>query len=536
MLRRLAVFRGDFTLASALAVARDAGTSEGDFVEGLAELSAKSLLNVDTSRQPAHYRLLFLTRDYAFGKLSESGELQAIAAAHAAHFLDLQFSSDTQMRTANALTWIDDLRLAFEWAFSPEGDAVLGMKLICETIDLGRLLSVLNEFTDLLDQALLRFDQSPDIDPKLGVRLRVERLSIHLHGQEPLSQSQPMIDRAEAMAQQAFDTHADPSEMFEVYLSKFARAFGGGDAPGMMAIARDMRTLATRCGLESDMRIVLDRIGAQAAHFAGDHADAARMANHILACSDADVASRPQIPGDRINPKITMQIIQARTLWLTGFPVQAAAMARQAVEEADGYWEHVACYALAMATIPIALWRGDVVTARDDLARLSEKATECSLEYWQGWSDAYAAVLGVLANRSSGVEAGAWPDILFDHLATVQDVNIADIAVQRAEQGLYGWCAPEVIRVWTCVSIGAGSISPADAEHHLLRSLALAREQGATAWQLRTAVTLGNLWQQENKAEKALALIDEALSLISEGLEDADIVRAITLRKALTDE
>ncbi len=534
LLRRLAIFRGDFTLSSAAAVAMDADTGDEALVEGLAELSAKSLINVDTSRQPAHYRLLFLTRDYAFGKLSESGELQTIATAHAAHCLDLLLTSDSQAQAVNALTWIDDLRLAFEWAFSRDGDAILGMKLVCEAIVIGRRLSILNEFADLLDRALALFDATLDADPRLGVRLRVERLSIDLLGRQPLSQSQDLIDRAEVLARQAFDNRADPAGLFEVYLSKFARAFGAGDAPRMLATTEEVRALAAGCGFSDRVHITLDRVGAQAAHFAGDQATAGRLAHGIIALSDAEIAARPDIPGDRINPQITMYIIQARTLWLTGFPVQATTAAQQAVALAQGNWEHIVCYALAFATIPIALWRGDETVARDNLAILAAKAAEFSLDYWQIWADAYAGLLDVRLNRGSPASSDAWPDILSDHMATFRGADIADSSLRRAGQGLYDWCAPEIVRASAEASVKAGRMSADAAEDQLLRSLAMARRQGAVAWQLRTALSLATLWR-DGRGVDGVALIDEALGQLSEGFDDADVVAANTLRRDLTD-
>ncbi len=229
-----------------------------------------------------------------------------------------------------------------------------------------------------------------------------------------------------------------------------------------------------------------------------------------------------------------MYIIQARTLWLTGFPVQATTAARQAVALAQGNWEHIVCYALAFATIPIALWRGDETGARDNLAILAAKAAEFSLDYWQIWADAYAGLLDVRLNRSSATGPDAWPDILFDHISTFSGADIAEVSHRRAGQGLYDWCAPEIVRASAEASFNAGAISAGEAENQLLQSLAMARRQGAVAWQLRTAISLARLWQGSRTAE-ALALIDDAFSHLSEGFDDADVIAANTLRRDLTD-
>jgi predicted ATPase/DNA-binding winged helix-turn-helix (wHTH) protein len=85
VLRRLAVFPGEFTLSSAHDVAGDRGDGSFDVAETVASLVAKSLVMADLSDEVGRYRLLRTTRAYAFGKLSASGELDAVARRHAEH-------------------------------------------------------------------------------------------------------------------------------------------------------------------------------------------------------------------------------------------------------------------------------------------------------------------------------------------------------------------------------------------------------------------------------------------------------------------
>jgi len=85
VLRRLAIFPGEFTLSAACAVAADTGVGGFDVAESVASLVAKSLVMADLSGDVGRYRLLETTRVYAFGKLSASGELDAVARRHAEH-------------------------------------------------------------------------------------------------------------------------------------------------------------------------------------------------------------------------------------------------------------------------------------------------------------------------------------------------------------------------------------------------------------------------------------------------------------------
>jgi predicted ATPase len=65
ILRRVAVFRGDFTIDSAAAVDADDRIGTGDVVEAIANLAAKSLISTDISSDVTCHRLLDTTRAYA---------------------------------------------------------------------------------------------------------------------------------------------------------------------------------------------------------------------------------------------------------------------------------------------------------------------------------------------------------------------------------------------------------------------------------------------------------------------------------------
>jgi predicted ATPase len=78
VLRRLAVFDGEFTLYAAGAVAADDEYPEYKAIELTAELVAKSLVAADASDRGPRLRLLETTRAYALKKLAESGEFDTL--------------------------------------------------------------------------------------------------------------------------------------------------------------------------------------------------------------------------------------------------------------------------------------------------------------------------------------------------------------------------------------------------------------------------------------------------------------------------
>jgi predicted ATPase/DNA-binding winged helix-turn-helix (wHTH) protein len=85
VLRRLAVFSGSFTLEAASAVAADAGITEPEVVECVANLVTKSLVAADVGGALPCYRLLGTIRAYALEKLIASGELEQVERRRAGY-------------------------------------------------------------------------------------------------------------------------------------------------------------------------------------------------------------------------------------------------------------------------------------------------------------------------------------------------------------------------------------------------------------------------------------------------------------------
>ena len=71
-----------------------------------------------------------------------------------------------------------------------------------------------------------------------------------------------------------------------------------------------------------------------------------------------------------------------------------------------------------------------------------------------------------------------------------------------------------------------------EAEICFHQALAIARRQQAKSWELRTAVSLSRLWQQQGKREAARQLLAPIYSWFTEGFDTADLQEA----KALLDE
>lgn len=137
LFQRLAVFTGGFSLAAAEAVCAGDGIDPEDVLDLLARLVEKSLVVLEEGDATGRYRLLETLRQYAFGKLTETGEAGRLRARHRNHFLESAEASEPLLRGPEqgaALRRLEaeheNLRAALHWSRQEPDGAVCGLRLI----------------------------------------------------------------------------------------------------------------------------------------------------------------------------------------------------------------------------------------------------------------------------------------------------------------------------------------------------------------------------------------------------------------------
>src|SRR5712671_1054253 len=159
--RALGTFAGGFTVEAAAAGAVDPADTPCEAIDRLADLVAKSLVVADVNGAKPRFRLLDTTRAYANEKVEGSGERDRIARRHAEYYRDVFERAEGEATAHPTDEWlaeygreIDNLRAALDWAFSPGGDASIGVALTAATVPLWMQLSMVEECSSRVEQAL----------------------------------------------------------------------------------------------------------------------------------------------------------------------------------------------------------------------------------------------------------------------------------------------------------------------------------------------------------------------------------------------
>ncbi len=135
LFRRLSVFAGGWTLEAAEEICSGHGIEEDEVLELLSSLVDKSLVVVVRGDEESRYRMLETVRQYASGKLTESGESGTLRAGQARFFLDLAEEAETGLAGPEQPEWLerldtehDNLRAALGW-LAEEKEVELGLRL-----------------------------------------------------------------------------------------------------------------------------------------------------------------------------------------------------------------------------------------------------------------------------------------------------------------------------------------------------------------------------------------------------------------------
>jgi predicted ATPase len=147
---------------------------------------------------------------------------------------------------------------------------------------------------------------------------------------------------------------------------------------------------------------------------------------------------------------------------------------------------------------------------------------------------------GLTAYRATG--AALWVPYLCTVLADVaahlghpdEGLRVLAEAHTLVEQHDERWWEAEIHRLRGVLLQRQTIPQPEEAEVWLQRALDVARRQEAKSLELRAAMSLSRLWQQQGKQAEARALLAPVYGWFTEGFDTADLQEAKALLEALT--
>ena len=324
---------------------------------------------------------------------------------------------------------------------------------------------------------------------------------------------------------------------------------------GAEQLRRALDQIATLPGTAALRReeITLRVAFANALALTGDPVDAKEHYDRALAIYDP-AEHRPIATRSGRDIGVTLLSFRSACLWILGYPVASRNDGERAVKNARETGQATTLmYALYFAG-DSHMCCGNYTAAHAQVDELIALADERGAAYWKalgtavrGWlfavtgkaSDAvWAITSGLTSLRSTGATLyeprhQSFLAMAYAELGQPDDAwRCIDDAIDKVKKSKEKWCEAEVHRIAGEIALKSTEPDTAKAEAYFDRALAVARQQQAKSWELRTAMSMARLWRDQGKRQEACDLLAPVYGWFTEGFDTLDLKEA----KALLDE
>jgi predicted ATPase len=243
----------------------------------------------------------------------------------------------------------------------------------------------------------------------------------------------------------------------------------------------------------------------------------------------------------------------AVTLWLLGYPDQARQWSEAALTQAQGLGHAFTLAQALLFSATLHLLRREAAVAQERAEAVRALCTEQGFALYLPWGTiewgAALAAQGAwaegLAQMREGLAAyqvrGRLPLLLFRGLLAEACGRAGQVeeglgalhealeVMQTSEERLY---EAEVYRLRGELLLQQSAAQQGEAEASLQQALTVARRQQAKSWELRAAISLSRLWQQQGRRTEAYDLLAPVYAWFTEGFDTVGLQEA----KALLEE
>jgi Predicted ATPase len=550
VLYRLSIFVGPFELAAAQWVAADASLTEAEVSAAISSLIDKSLLCPSILDGWSYLRLLDVTRTYAAQKLAESGEGNSISQKLAEYLVEQLSQDEERSDDASGISnrvslQVGNIRIGLAYAFSEAGDGDLGVRLAAHAASHFLRLSLYDECHRWCRIALAQLTSYEgsrthlllqEAEAMSALYTRVDRDSLRDSIRIGLSLARTLDDHQGELSLLA------AQHIVLCHMGNFVEA---------VDVSLRSLELAQRAA-RPDGIVMSEWMLACAYHFLGDQAGALRHCKQGFKTGFANGTMNVDLHGFAHRTRALN--VLARALWLSGAVDHAAQVARQAVEESEQDEQPMSKLVALTYSATVLLWRGDLEESEVLLSRLMQHVDR----YNYGQNPAFAIALSgevALLRGEFGTAAVKLREAVRtlrtekrDNLTTQLEGSLAaalfrcgeileadaviTAAVDRADGKTRSFTLPELMRMDAEIGIVSRRLDSSAAEVMLRHAMRLAKRQHARSFELRSAMSLGELLAREGRTEEAFATLAKVYGSFTEGSQTRDIRAARSLLEA----
>jgi ATP/maltotriose-dependent transcriptional regulator MalT len=266
-------------------------------------------------------------------------------------------------------------------------------------------------------------------------------------------------------------------------------------------------------------------------HWVGRQPDAQRH------CDRGDLlAAGAVLDSFGFDHRVRAFVVLARSLWIQGRWDRAVALGRKAIQEAERRGAPLGLCIALINTVTLLLWNGSLDEAGRLIARLEEHADRQALATYQACGHALRGeLMGAQGEHEAAIER------LRGSLARLHELNhrvitsgaqralaeslmhaghldqartVIDDAIDRVARSGGKFDLSELLRTQGEIRLRAGDAAGAEAA--LVEAIAVADEQGAKSWRLKSGEALARLRMSCVRAEEAQAEVSALLGLLDD--------------------
>jgi DNA-binding winged helix-turn-helix (wHTH) protein/predicted ATPase len=365
-------------------------------------------------------------------------------------------------------------------------------------------------------------------------------------------QAAPEVEQTYARARALCAQVGEMPQLFPTLRGLYRFYLGGGALQTAREFGEQLDRLAHRAA-DPTYRLAAHEVLGQTLFYLGEYAAAWTHFEQGIALTDS-AAQLAMTPRYGEAPGVRCLAVAADTLWCLGYPAQAVQRSKEALALARAVAHP---YSLAQAHQFAALLhhrRREVPMVQVQADTLLTLGTAQGFPLfvgygtcWRGWAlamqsqgEAGLALLrqGMIAILATG-QTLTLPVCLIllaeaaGHTGQVEaGLHLLAEALAACEASGRGDMLTEAYRLQGELLLRQGTPDVTRAEACFHQALAVARRRQAKSWELRAAMSLSRMWQQQGKRDEARELLAPIYGWFTEGFDTADLQEA----KALLEE